>query len=642
MKAIKKFLRKLDIFGVNLNFKYKSNDIYTTSIGGLFIVLFFLISLSFGIYYFIPFIKRKNLNIIYYTMNIPKTETIKLKESEAAFSIGFECDPHDNYTTDDLFTFDSRYVIYSKDVKGIYNKIKTKLTYHFCKYEDFYNKYNKSLDYLSLNKKYCLDDNGHTIEGIFSDQIFSYYEFSVTSKSNTKENFDKIYEYLSQSDCKLVMYYTDITIDLSDYKEPIKPFMDSIFIQLNPILDIKRNVYFMNQYLFDDDFLFAVFEGDEKPKEIQTLFSRYEDYSLFKGLNWDKTNNEYAKIFIRADTKKTHIKRTYQKIMEFYADSSSLLIALYQILIIIFSFIDNFYAEHSIIKNLFFFKELKNKKFDISHRYNQIIELSKIIGVYDSKNLETMQADSNPKNLNLRSNAKKNTNKRSRKNSIVYIGIDKEKPKELDLNEYNNKNYKNNVLTNERLNPISSIEDQKKEEKNQIKNKYWTTNKTLKRDMSKKTTIIISETNEPKKDNPNDNKKLLLFKFNIFEIFISSLCFSCIKGNLKLKSQLNNKANEILYYKLDIVYYVRNMLLFDIINDTMLGERKKSIINLLSRPLISIYNNNIEKDIFYQKYTENDFDNFYEGLLALNQKYIKEEREEKLLHLAKNRIKELL
>ena len=92
MKDIKKFLTKLDLFGVNLNFKYQANDTYTTALGGLFILMFGIVALSFGIYYFIPFIKRKNLNIIYYTMNIPKTEQIKFKESKAMFNIGFQCD----------------------------------------------------------------------------------------------------------------------------------------------------------------------------------------------------------------------------------------------------------------------------------------------------------------------------------------------------------------------------------------------------------------------------------------------------------------------------------------------------------------------------------------------------------------------
>jgi hypothetical protein len=107
MKDIKKFLKKLDLFGVNLNFKYQANDTYTTSLGGLFILLFGGVALGFGVYYFIPFIKRKNLNIIYYTMNIPSTEQIRFKESKAAFTIGFQCDEKNGINAEDLFNLES-------------------------------------------------------------------------------------------------------------------------------------------------------------------------------------------------------------------------------------------------------------------------------------------------------------------------------------------------------------------------------------------------------------------------------------------------------------------------------------------------------------------------------------------------------
>ena len=138
MKDIKKFLTKLDLFGVNLNFKYQANDTYTTALGGLFILMFGIVALSFGIYYFIPFIKRKNLNIIYYTMNIPKTEQIKFKESKAMFNIGFQCDGKNDTDIQDIFNLNSNFVIFYKDSQGNSNKTKEELTWHYCRYEDFY------------------------------------------------------------------------------------------------------------------------------------------------------------------------------------------------------------------------------------------------------------------------------------------------------------------------------------------------------------------------------------------------------------------------------------------------------------------------------------------------------------------------
>jgi hypothetical protein len=48
--------------------------------------------------------------------------------------------------------------------------------------------------------------------------------------------------------------------------------------------------------------------------------------------------------------------------MEFYADASSLLIAVFDILVVIFNYVDTFYAHHSLAKSIFFFKELEEKE----------------------------------------------------------------------------------------------------------------------------------------------------------------------------------------------------------------------------------------------------------------------------------------
>ena len=136
----------------------------------------------------------------------------------------------------------------------------------------------------------------------------------------------------------------------------------------------------MNQYFENDNYLLSVF-GEEEPL-LKTLFSRVEQYSLYKGLNRGNTKPDdyinYAKIYIRSDTRKTEIKRKYQKVMEFYADASSLLITLYEVLCIIFNFINGFYADHSFTKKLFFFKDVENNHFNFNQKHKQIRELINI------------------------------------------------------------------------------------------------------------------------------------------------------------------------------------------------------------------------------------------------------------------------
>ena len=643
MKDIKKFLKKLDLFGVNLNFKYQANDTYTTSLGGLFILLFGGVALGFGVYYFIPFIKRKNLNIIYYTMNIPSTEQIRFKESKAAFTIGFQCDEKNGINAEDLFNLESRFVIYTKDIHGKSNKKKETLTWHYCKYEDFYNNHNDSIDYLNLNTYQCLDDYDRTVEGIFSDQIFSYYEFAVTNKYKNEENYHKITDYLSENDCKLNIYYTDITIDLTNYKEPIKPFLDSIFIQLNPTLDIKRNVFFMNQYLFDDDFMFAVFSGDEKPKQIETLFSRYEEYALYMGLGYNPNNLEYAKVFIRADTKKTTIKRTYQKLTEFYADASSLLIALYEVLIIIFTYLNNFYAEQSVTKKLFFFKEIGLKPFSTTKNYSKLLEINSLIGTDDMKNLETINIDFNiDKKIKTATHAKIKKRIFFQRSKSITSSSNKELDEKINAEKFTNDNVRNKIklltidnfdnfnnydVINKRSQCLNSVS---KLESYQIKSR-------------RKLSLIESDSDNTKTQTLKINQPPIQYSFNVFEIFLITFCSKCVKGKLKLKNELNNKANDYLYSKLDIHVYLRNMYLFDIINQTIINGNKKNIINLLSRPLISINKKEKEEEeIFYKEYGENNCDKFYEGIKELAKKQNKQKKEEKLLKLANKYIKDFL
>ena len=164
----------------------------------------------------------------------------------------------------------------------------------------------------------------------------------------------------------------------------------------------------MNQYLYDDDYLIWVFGDDADPRYIRTLFSRYEEYSLYQGTSRAEGSSDYtnyAKVYIRADTKRTEVKRKYQKVMEFYADASSLLIALYEVLIIIFNHINQFWAEQTLSKRIFFFKDLEENGLNLKKRASQIQELLDITGAVPSPNKSSQKNSSkelliNKDNLN--------------------------------------------------------------------------------------------------------------------------------------------------------------------------------------------------------------------------------------------------
>ena len=114
---------------------------------------------------------------------------------------------------------------------------------------------------------------------------------------------------------------------------------------------------------------------------------------------------------------------------------------------------------------------------------------------------------------------------------------------------------------------------------------------------------------------------------------------------LRLKKNLYIQANNILYNKLDIVLYIRNMLLLDVMS-TILLDNKQNIIEFLIHPKLSIYNNqkneNKENEKYFGKYCEDDFNNFYDEISNITQKnyLIKEDR--KLISLSNNELKNLI
>ena len=115
---------------------------------------------------------------------------------------------------------------------GSYNKDPYNLETHSCTYEDFFNKYDKQFDYLGLQNFECITNQNYLIQGIYSDQIFSYFEISVLAKKTSEELINEIERFLFENDCKLHMAFIDMIIDLDNYENPMTQYLnDEIFIQ---------------------------------------------------------------------------------------------------------------------------------------------------------------------------------------------------------------------------------------------------------------------------------------------------------------------------------------------------------------------------------------------------------------------------
>ena len=385
----------------------------------------------------------------------------------------------------------------------------------------------------------------------------------------------------------------------------------------------------------------------------------------------------YSKIYIRADLKRTVIKRKYQKFMEFYADASSLLIAIYAILDIIFNYVNTFYAHHSLSKSIFFFKDLEEENsFNIFKKREKIQDLLYMTDLNQSKNNSIDFESKDSKNSKYFSNNNKDSerlnilenNKEDYQREIRIYNNKKNQTNNKNIkcdkkfNDYNvkldieklkaNKIFKTKNNNGNTLKGLHNYTFKKKEDDNYpelskkdfINNKQGETVKYFKKREKDNESSRSQGTNMDDISSESSSVKKKVIKaynsFNIFKIIITEFFKCCRSDEMIIKSDVNEKAKNILFKKMDINTYVRNMILFDMLNQLILDDSKKTIINFLCRPVISLNNNqNIEINEFYKNYKEKDFKKFYQEILDLSQKQNKDDKDNKLISASNEHLK---
>ena len=504
LKKFRGFLRSFDIFGDPFTFLYKDEDGQSTPFGGFIFLIFATLTALYLIYNFIPFLHEENFSLQYYTMNLEDTEDIKLAEEPIAFGFGLTVN-NTNANLSDLFKFR---VEFRKN-----NAPRKTININHCELSDFHNLHDKYLNKVNIEDYYCIsheDLSNNSPEGIWTGTNFSYYMISLESKYLNNETHNQlINDYLVVSDCKLQFYYSDLTIDVDDYRNPISSVLNSMFLQLDPTIIQKRNILFMNYHLSDEDSFLHVLPGGEK-SSTKTGLSRIEDYAVYKGLNRvDKKTDDYniyAKIYIRADNRKVEIYRYYQDFMDFYDETTAIFWTLYYFAILIIPSYDRKKAIHSISKKLFFFEGTKYINTEKMRKIKDILKSNEVV----SRNIEIK------------------TKEDEIDENIIYT----RNPKTMDvINKEPNKRSKNN-----------NNSERKKDE------------------------IVIDYSN-----------------YNILEIIASHDIF-CKTEKFKNKLNLIEQAENIIDEKLDIIYYLKNMLMFELINKIHLENDE--IVNFLSRPII--------------------------------------------------------
>ena len=569
-KILKNFFKNFDYFGTIIHFTIKNRNKYHSATSGIIFILYIFISFIYILINILPFLEKKYMSIIYYNNHIYKTDKINFKNYSFTFAFGIENDGIVN--TEELlnnFIISVNYVVLNR-TGGNFIKNKTKLNMKFCNESDFYYKHNNSFNNLNLQNLFCLTSYDYEIEGFYTDIIYKYFEINLNAKKT--DNY-KYYKHLTtNTDLKLVFYYTDFSINLNNHKNPELSFIDELFIQINPISLTKQEI-FLNLYKFENfENLFLNSHTDS----YYLGFSRIHEYIMYKSQERFETKiddyDKFAKFFIRADTKRSMIERHYMKFTEFIANNIALFNGLFLLINALMELFNNFFAYNSIMKKMYVFKEDK-KSFNFKQKkiFLEKIKFNK------NSTLQNENEFYNNNKLDLRSSSCNDYSNSENKSENILL---------LKSRILNNINFifKKKINNSNNKDLIYSYLNYDKNSKN--KNKINTTSINI---------LYLKN-----KNLNNINKKNLRLKFSVFEFFILKF-FPCLMWKkLYLKNSLLNNGKLFLFNQMDIYNYLKNLQYLQIFYYIFLESYQNNLIKILSKPIISyknvINNNNINMD----------------------------------------------
>jgi len=326
---------------------------------------------------------------------------------------------------------------------------------------------------------------------------------------------------------------------------------------------------------------------------------------------------------------------------------------------------------------MFFFKDLEDPNgFNISKKRDMINELISITGMQrkvsenerieiqnkDSKNMKNYPPkrkekdkeedlysgeESNKKDIQIYNSSRKKVieSKGTKTTSYLKQGDSEEKKKYKKKSNpylYDDKYEENSKNNYDDIYP--KYEESKMKRNKNIRNRYnFNFNDKIVSNFSESIGTNI-EYYSSYNDVPKKRKKKLKVEnsFNVFEVIITQFFKCCICGNMKIKNEVNEKANELLFKKMDIITHVRNQLLFDVINQIIIDDNKKPLINFLGRPAINLDKNKKTKgpfDEFYKNYSEKDFNKYFDMVKEITQKQEKNENETKLISMSQKHLR---
>ena len=137
--------------------------------------------------------------------------------------------------------------------------------------------------------------------------------------------------------------------------------------------------------------------------------------------------------------------------------------------------------------------------------------------------------------------------------------------------------------------------------------------------------------------NKSKTEKITL-QYSIIELLFVFVCPCCAWKKLRMKNILLAKARKKLYFQLDILTYLKNMQLLELLNFILLDPKENIILKVLSKPSISLVNRIDIYDQLHLKYNvdinDEEMNQFYGAMKLLHDKKNRTSIEGRLFKIA--------
>ena len=614
-EQLKKIIRKVDFFGTFITFRVNEEIEYKSIIGGIFTLIYGIISLSYVSIMAINFIGRKNIDFIY-SKTIHQHPVLNLSKVGFNFAFGAQY----SKTAVPAIKNSKIYFDYNvnlieslsnNNISGKSQIINTPIGIRRCEEDDF----------PELKEHYFLNDlhfmycpilnssSNFSIEGLYTGSYYKYLSIKISLTQYALDNFQEIKDFLEKTPIDIAIFYKDTALNYLNRYNPLPSYLNYYYKGIDPEFYKTSEISFSRlEFSSDENILF------ERPKKIaRPIHSTIHDN--FQSINERKKENEngVCEFILHASSEVLDLKRTYEKITRFAANISGILGFLFFVLITLANYIERKAVDNKLIRKMLKFKGNKNINVDyFVQKFSQNLQFDLVLNKKSKCNSQQIKTYDNLLNQNTENNDSNDeiynkTKKKIWKRNSFFDGINKINTESIPYQNSDEKEKKK----------IEKIIQKSNKKQYEIEFDKLNSNNSQRKILNKNTLdldIQFFSTEELRKiKNPNtcpQNQKSKkqqnsVVKSNLCEIIINFLCFWCNPKSYR-KRKLMQSAERKIYYYMDIITYVKTIQEFELLKEIIFDDYNLKLFQFAAKPTMK----NLNGDFIFYHFFEKELNTF--------------------------------